>query len=56
MTGEDFNGESALDLQYAMALVGADQPVTLYQVDSGDQASNGMSITLVYYKFFLTLF
>ena len=26
------NGESDLDLQYAMALVGKSQPVTLYQV------------------------
>ena len=31
-TGFDFNGESDLDLQYAMALVGKSQPVNLYQV------------------------
>ncbi|KAI0093129.1 subtilisin-like protein [Irpex rosettiformis] len=43
MTGEDYNGESALDLQYAMALVGEGQPVTLYQVDDGDQSANGTS-------------
>ena len=30
-TGFDVNGESNLDLQYAMALVGKTQPVTLYQ-------------------------
>jgi tripeptidyl-peptidase-1 len=30
--GFEFNGESNLDLQYAMALVTASQPVTLYQV------------------------
>ena len=31
-TGFNFNGESDLDLQYAMALVGKSQPVNLYQV------------------------
>ena len=31
-TGFGVNGESNLDLQYAMALVGKNQPVTLYQV------------------------
>ncbi|KZT04003.1 subtilisin-like protein [Laetiporus sulphureus 93-53] len=30
-TGFSYNGESNLDLQYAMALVGGSQPVTLYQ-------------------------
>ena len=31
-SGFDYNGESNLDLQYAMALVGQHQNVTLYQV------------------------
>lgn len=31
-SGFPINGESNLDLQYAMALVGKEQPVTLYQV------------------------
>ena len=31
-SGFGYNGESNLDLQYAMALVGGRQPVTLYQV------------------------
>lgn len=31
-TGFNFNGESNLDLQFSMALVGKSQPVTLYQV------------------------
>ena len=30
--GFDYNGESNLDLQYGMALVGSRQPVQLYQV------------------------
>ncbi|KAI0915328.1 hypothetical protein AcW1_003883 [Taiwanofungus camphoratus] len=30
-TGFDYNGESNLDLQYSMTMVGAAQPVTLYQ-------------------------
>ena len=30
-TGFDYNGESNLDLQYAMTLVGRTQPVQLYQ-------------------------
>lgn len=40
---EDFglNGESNLDLQYSMALVGKSQPVTLYQV--GDLVEGGHS-------------
>lgn len=46
-TGENFNGESALDLQYAMSLVGPTQPVTLYQVDNSDQAANGTYLSLV---------
>lgn len=29
--GFDYNGESNLDLQYSMTLVGPTQPVTLYQ-------------------------
>lgn len=32
MTGADYNAESDLDLQYAMSLVGKNQPVTLFQV------------------------
>lgn len=35
--GFGYNGESDLDLQYAMALVGKSQPVSLYQV--GDLAT-----------------
>jgi tripeptidyl-peptidase I len=31
-TGFGYNGESNLDLEYGMALVGPTQPVTLYQV------------------------
>lgn len=46
-TGENFNGESALDLQYAMSLVGPTQPVTLYQVDNSDEAANGTYLSLV---------
>ncbi|KAJ7611503.1 Pro-kumamolisin, activation domain-containing protein [Mycena polygramma] len=35
--GSDFNGESNLDLEYAMNLVTARQPVTLYQVGDLEQ-------------------
>jgi len=41
-TGFDYNGESNLDLQYSMALVGGTQPVTLYQAgDDVEGASFG---------------
>lgn len=38
-TGFDYNGESNLDLQYSMTLVGGAQPVTLYQ--AGDDVEGG---------------
>lgn len=38
-TGFNYNGESNLDLQYGMGLVGPTQPVTLYQV--GDIVEGG---------------
>lgn len=41
-TGFDYNGESNLDLQYSMTLVGGAQPVTLYQAgDDVEGASFG---------------
>jgi tripeptidyl-peptidase-1 len=39
-SGFQFNGESDLDLQYAMNLVTAGQEVTLYQV--GDQVEGAI--------------
>ena len=36
-SGFDYNGESNLDLQYAMSLVGKKQNVTLYQVGDAVQ-------------------
>ncbi len=39
--GFDLNGESDLDLQYSMALVGKSQPVTLYQ--TGDEVEGTSS-------------
>ncbi|OSC99915.1 subtilisin-like protein [Trametes coccinea BRFM310] len=43
--GFDVNGESDLDLQYAMALVGKAQPVTLYQ--TGDDVEGASFDTLL---------
>lgn len=45
--GFDINGESNLDLQYAMGLVGHRQDVTLYQV--GDEIMGGCRFTLMNY-------
>lgn len=42
-----YNGEADLDLQYAMALVGPTQPVTLYQ--AGDDVE-GESCSLPVYN------
>ncbi|KAH8079080.1 subtilisin-like protein [Cristinia sonorae] len=39
-TGFDFNGESNLDLQFGMSLVGKSQPVTLYQVGDLPQGAS----------------
>ena len=38
-TGFDYNGESNLDLQYAMTLVGRTQPVQLYQAGDDVEGS-----------------
>ncbi|OJT01787.1 Aorsin [Trametes pubescens] len=43
--GFDINGESNLDLQYAMSLVGKSQPVTLYQ--TGDDLEGASFNTLL---------
>ncbi|CDO77010.1 hypothetical protein BN946_scf184298.g37 [Trametes cinnabarina] len=43
--GFDVNGESDLDLQYAMSLVGKSQPVTLYQ--TGDDVEGASFNTLL---------
>ena len=37
--GFDYNGESDLDLQYSMALVGKQQPVTLYQAGDMEEGT-----------------
>ncbi|KAH8081328.1 peptidase S8/S53 domain-containing protein [Cristinia sonorae] len=39
-TGFEYNGESNLDLQFGMALVGKKQPVTLYQVGDIPQGAS----------------
>ncbi|KAI0696743.1 subtilisin-like protein [Cytidiella melzeri] len=39
-TGFDVNGESNLDLQYSMTLVGKDVPVTLYQVGDLEEGAS----------------
>ncbi|KAI9001568.1 subtilisin-like protein [Trametes punicea] len=44
-SGFDVNGESDLDLQYAMSLVGKSQPVTLYQ--TGDDVEGASFNTLL---------
>lgn len=41
-TGFDYNGESNLDLQYSMALVGLTQPVTLYQAGDDVEGEFGL--------------
>lgn len=46
-TGFNQNGESNLDLQFAMALVGKGEPVTLYQV--GD-LQEGVFVSAWYYS------
>jgi len=43
--GFQFNGESDLDLQYAMSLVTAKQEVTLYQV--GDEVQGAIVASLL---------
>lgn len=43
-TGLGINTESDLDLQYAMSLVGKDQPVTLYQVGDPEQGENARAL------------
>lgn len=52
-TGFSFNGESNLDLQFAMALVGKEQKVTLYQ--TGDDAQGKDAPKHFYSSLMMTL-
>ena len=44
--GFGINGESDLDLQYSMSLVGKNQPVTLYQTGDPVQGENARTLLL----------